>query len=231
MTILLRTMHMETPTADDDPRALWLRLHPPRQTRFDNELLRRRMLTSMTELKPAELLTHVPQLLASLGHSDFQVRQLALGMLEKLEPSSAFSESSSDKLAEVLSEDVPSTDDDKVRGFILRTLVSLADMGTLASNSAAIFDCLSAKDAAVRIAAANALALLEPQDLAPYAAEALAVVERLHDAPLAEALVSGWGLKLDTEACKQRAGEENCQAVLRKLEKHVPQDSSAATPP
>lgn len=225
MTILLRTTH--SPTTDDgadaDPRSAWLRLHPPRKARYDNELLRRRLLASMTELKPADLIVHVPQLLASLGHSDNQVRSLSLGMLSKLEPDALtdFTE----KLAEVLSEDVASTDDDKVREFILRTLVALADIGSLASNSAAVFDCISSKDPTVRLAAAKALALLEPEDLAPYSAEALAVVERLHDAPLAEALIAGWGVKLDSEACKSRAGEDNCQGVLRALEKHVTRPS------
>ena len=78
----------------------------------------------------------------------------------------------------------------------------------------------------MRLSAAHVLSLLEPEDLAPYAAEALLVVERLDDTPLAEALVVGWGVKLDSEACKSRAGEGNCQGVLHALKRHLPKLSS-----
>ena len=56
-------------------RSEWLKLHPPRKARHDAELLRRRMLSTISELGTANLTSHIPQIVASLDNGDAQVRQ------------------------------------------------------------------------------------------------------------------------------------------------------------
>lgn len=202
-------------TLGDDsetPRSAWLKTHSPQQAHHDAEMLRRRMLTELSALGPADLAAHVPQLVACLSHHDDQVRTSALEMLSKMEPS-AIAEHT-DRLASSLRQ---SHGDDAVRSFALKTLLTLGDIPTVASNSEPIFECLSAESAEVRKAAVDVLALLEPEDLAPYTQAVAQSVAQRHDTALASAIVVAWGMKLESEACRARAGESACQGVLRGL--------------
>lgn len=116
MAVSFRTTHHE----DGPPvtRSGWLRLHPPRQARHDNELLRRRMLMSIAELPPQDLTQHVPQLIACLGHNDRHVRELALGLLRKM-PASALADRTT-SLVQLLAQ---GNSDDAIRLYVLHSLV------------------------------------------------------------------------------------------------------------
>ena len=214
--VLVRTTHDSDSTGDDrlSSRSMWLKLHPPRQARHDAELLRRRILSLLVELGPAELQQHVPQIVASLEHGDQQVRQLALSMVRRLDPSALTNHATA--LADLLGSGV---DDDDVRLYALQTLTSLGDMPTVAANGALIFDCLAAKEPAVRLATVSLLALLEPEDLAPYTLAAADAVVQRRDVTLAKGMISAWGWKLESEACRARAGEQACGGVLQALGK------------
>ena len=59
--------------------------------------------------------------------------------------------------------------------------------------------------------------MLEPEDLAAYTESAAQAVAHRHDTVLASAMVLAWGMKLESEACRTRAGESGCQGVLRGL--------------
>ena len=195
------------------PRVGWLRLHPPLQAHHDAEMLRRRILAGLLDLNTTELATHVAQLVACLAHHDGQVRSLALGMLGRLDVSAVAVHV--ERLCETLT---LSSSDDAVKLYVLRLLRTVDDMPTTASNSGLVFECFSGADSAeVRRAAADVLALLEPEDLAPYTEAAAQVIAERHDTQLASALVATWGWKLETEACRARAGEQACQEVLRGL--------------
>ena len=201
--------------ARDQPRAAWLKLHPPRRSRHDNELLRRRMLASLAESSPTELEAHVPQLVACLSHDDAQVRRLALSMLKQLRP--GLLEIHLATLAALLA-----STDDAVRLFVLETITLVADRPTLAENAANIFECLSSGDVAIKYATVKALSLLEPEDLAPFTIAAVDVLVRQHDASLVKLVASSWGPQLESNGCRARAGEQACMAVLQELRKMMP---------
>lgn len=218
--VSFRTTHPDTDGSHEVPstRSAWLKLHSPRQTRHDNELLRRRMLSSLAELSVPELASHVPQLLASLGHHDNQIRQLALGMLGRLDVRAAFAKHTTTLV------DLLGGGDDRVRLFVLQALIVLADIPTIASSSATIFECLSSASPEVSQVTATVLGLLDPEDLAPYMQAAVEVVTQKKDVAAAKALVMSWGPKLESDACKARAGDLACESVLRSLNKLADSD-------
>ena len=189
----------------------WLQLHPPRKARYDATLLRRRRLVSIEALNVTSLKQHVPQLLASLMNSDPTVRQLALRSLSRLGPSDVAAE------AELLAEVLGSTTDAAVEGYVLQTLIALTDGVTIASASADIFERLSSDIPSVRSAAVSALGLLDPQDLAPYAAAAVEVLKGRRDKSLLALAISSWSVQLESDGCRERAGESACHGALSAL--------------
>ena len=216
LVVLLRTTHQEggTEITTRIPRtawhSTWLKLHPPRRTQHDAELLRRRMLMSIEELDAAALAPHAPQLLASLGHRDRQVRQQALRLLGKLEPQVI--EDRSAALSALLASTA-----DEVRLYVLETLVKLGRAPTIAANGALIFDGLSAASPEVRRASIAALALLEPEDLAQYSEAAAEVLLRQRNTTLVQAAATSWEPQLRSDACTARAGPSACSNVLEAL--------------
>jgi len=218
MAVSFRTTHHE----DGPPvtRSGWLRLHPPRQARHDNELLRRRMLMSIAELPPQDLTQHVPQLIACLGHNDRHVRELALGLLRKM-PASALADRTT-SLVQLLAQ---GNSDDAIRLYVLHSRVELGDMPTIAAASSLVFECLSVSDPPrapeVQKAAIAAMALLEPEDLAPFTQATGELLVRRRDVALANVAISSWGMLLESEACSSRAGKASCRGVLETLRKLV----------
>ena len=235
LAFTLATLLRSTHTSDDDDRPLdqrsqWLRLHPPRQAQHDAELLRRRTLSAIEGLNETELSEHVPQLVASLAHHDGHVRALALRMLRKL-PSSAMEDHAETLVMDTLTANA----DDAVRLYVLQTLVDYsADdavrLPTIASGKGAIVECLLDESSSeeVRRAAADVLALLEPEDLATYTEDVLASVRG--SPRLAAALVSSWGFKLTTDACRARAGQKACLGALEELTKLAGTLAEGGTP-
>ena len=59
-------------------------------------------------------------------------------------------------------------------------------MPVIAASGPLIFDCLSAAEPALTVAAIAALALLEPEDLAPYTQAAADVWKQQHNSSLAK---------------------------------------------
>jgi hypothetical protein len=211
--LLFYSTHQASSSVDESsPRVGWLRLHPPQQAHHDAEMLRRRTLANLEELGVADLATHVPQLVACLAHHDGQVRALALGMLGRLEPSAVAEHV--ERLSETLR---LGSSDDAVKLYVLKTLTAIGDMPTIASSGGLVVECFSADSAEVRRATGDVLALLEPEELAPYTEAAAQAVAQRHDTELASALIMSWGWKLESEACRARAGEHACQGVLRGL--------------
>ena len=211
----IRTTHAEPADASAAvlARTEWLRLHPPRKARHDAELLRRRKLSAIAELNTSALTQHVPQLLASLENDDAQVRQLALLMMNRLDPQLLADQTSA--LAALLT-----STDDRVRAYVLKQIVRLADMPTIASSGADIFECLSSSLPELRSDAVSALGMLDPQDFAAFSQAAVDVLTRLRDMALNKHAVERWTVQLESEACRERAGEGACQgalAVLRQL--------------
>ena len=110
-----------------------------------------------------------------------------------------------------------STSDAAVDAFVLQSLVALREVSTIAASGADVFDCLSSKEPTVRSAAVAALALLDPQDLAPYAEAAVDAIRALHDAALANLAAASWAVQLEADACRDRAGESACDGALKSL--------------
>ena len=217
LAVLLHIFHGREADGASSPRSVWLKLHPPQQTHHDAELLRRRMLATIETLNTTELVDHVPQLVACLGHHDLHVRELALRLLRRLQPTALVDHA--ETLVTVTLTLI--NHDDAATLWVLQTLLAVADMPTIASGRTAIFQCLLAPSSSAEVhqTAANLLALLEPEDLASYAEDAVEAVMQRKDVPLARAIVSSWAIKLETEACRARAGESACQGALRTLRK------------
>jgi hypothetical protein len=215
LVVLFRTTHDGPNEETGVASRAWLKLNPPRKARHDAELLRRRMLGSLLDIETEdELATHAPQLVACLDNDDLQVRQLALQLLERLHPQVLAGLAS--ELSEVLG-----GPDDEVQLYVLRTLRTLADVPAIASSGPDIIDSLTSQREAIRLAAVEALAVLEPEDIAPYTQAALEVVLKQHDARLAASIVANWSAKLQTNACRERAGAQACDRVLEQIQREA----------
>ena len=168
--------------------AKWLVQHRPDKVSTDNELLRRQRLASLLELALTEVERHTPAVLASLGHSDSHVRQLAMLLLGRLVQARS---ASLVVHATALTVRLGSADG-QVRRAVLQALPKLGDTRVLAKAAPRLVSSLVDPEPDVRWAAVDALAALSPDELASHALRAVELLQRQGDDALSDAAVERW---------------------------------------
>lgn len=187
-----QSMRITSPGLNNSTRqgalAEWLVQHRPDRVSADNELLRRQRLASLLELALPEVERHTPAVLASLGHTDRHVRQLAIALLERLAKARSASLVAH---ATALTTRLGSTDG-LVRRAVMQALPKLGDAKVLAEAAPRLVGGLVDAEPDVRWAAVDALAALSPGALASHTPRAVELLQRQGDDVLSDAAIERW---------------------------------------